>query len=149
MSTQDYSVEPKLWGPSIWSTLHTTALFADSSKKYSDFQVLVSGLSELLPCKSCRDDFSHYVKLNPVTVPAFEWTVRLHNSVNKKLRKTEFSIENAKAAWSYESCTQECTKSKEPETTLGGYIAIIVTLGFLAWILLFTMKLQSLSSLKT
>lgn len=148
MSTQDYSIEPKIWGPSAWSTIHTTALFADSTKKYTDFQVFISGLSELLPCSSCREDFTLYVKRNPVTAPAFEWTVRLHNHVNKKLGKTEFTVETARSAWAFESCTQECTKSKDPENSIAGYLAIIITLGFLAWILLFTMKLRSLSSLK-
>ena len=148
MSTQ-YSVEPKIWGPSVWSTIHTTALFADSSKKYADFQIFVSGLSELLPCATCREDFSIYVKKNPVTVPVFEWTVKLHNHVNKKLGKTEFSLETAKSAWTYEVCTQECTKSKDPENSFAGYLAVIIVLGSLAWILLFTMKLRSLSLSKT
>jgi hypothetical protein len=50
-------------------------------------------LSHLIPCPICREHYSHYLQLMPITPhldrrdDLFKWTVNLHNAVNERLGK--------------------------------------------------------------
>jgi hypothetical protein len=50
-------------------------------------------LTQLIPCPMCREHYSEHLQKNPIT-PAldrredlFNWTITVHNEVNKKLGK--------------------------------------------------------------
>jgi hypothetical protein len=60
---------------------------------------------------SCKQDFADYCKDNP---PDFSsptaywlWGVHLHNWVNRKLGKTELTVDEAKAIWRREDGTKQ------------------------------------------
>ena len=142
MST--HNVDPKIWGPHIWATIHNAALSADASSQYEDFEIFIKGLSKLLPCDVCREDFLTYLKKNEPKRPAFEWTVDLHNHVNKKLGKNQISVESARRSFSFDVCSHECSNSKSTKTDIFFIVALIV-LGI--WILQLT-RTKILSSLK-
>jgi len=60
---------------------------------------------------SCRQDFADYCKDNPpnFSSPAayWLWGVHLHNWVNRKLGKTELTVEEALALWRREDDTKQ------------------------------------------
>jgi hypothetical protein len=141
-----HNVDPKIWGPQVWSTIHNAALSADASNRYDDFEVFIRGLSTLLPCEICREDFLIYLKKNAVTSPCFDWSVALHNHVNKKLGKNEVSVETARSSFSFDLCTHECTKSKSSQTSQNEAFIIIAIIAIL-WILQFA-RTKLLSSSK-
>lgn len=90
-------------GPAMWKELHLRALNWDFSTNKNDLQFL-KGFGHRIPkfetgCK-CRSFYNKYLKSNPPTFNKyFEWTVELHNAVNKKLRKPTVSLEAARGIW--------------------------------------------------
>jgi hypothetical protein len=53
----------------------------------------------IIPCLSCRQHFEQVLVENPVPEAGdfFAWSVDVHNIVNKRLGKPEFSYEDALA----------------------------------------------------
>ena len=89
------NVDPVLWGPSMWSVIHTVAL--SSPKKPTPAQraaneAFTRSLAGVLPCQSCRAHFAKALKsLGPAVFASrdafFAWTVDLHNEVSARVGK--------------------------------------------------------------
>ena len=91
---------PAVWGPIFWMTIHLTALGYSNSPSYSEKRAakeFFEGLQFLLPCPICREHYREHITEKPITPfldsrkALFSWTVQLHNAVNKKLNKPEFT----------------------------------------------------------
>lgn len=90
---------PESWGPACWRTMHTMAagfpLDNPSDIVALSFVAHFESMRSTLPCEVCRSHFAEYLDKNPVAehVASREaicrWTMRLHNSVNERLRKPE------------------------------------------------------------
>jgi hypothetical protein len=101
-------VEPRIFGPSFWGAIHYAALGApdilDTNHQniYLNFYTL---LPQILPCSSCGQHFAELLETIPITpflktsTSLFEWTVIVHNAVNKRLHKPEISVSDAKEIW--------------------------------------------------
>ena len=87
-------IPPSKWGPHFWMTLHIACLGCQDAKVLVDF---VEGYKEIIPCLSCREHFEQVLIENPVPEAddLFKWSVDVHNIVNKRLGKPEFSYEDA------------------------------------------------------
>jgi hypothetical protein len=104
------------WGPAAWKFLHTVT-FAyphnPSLEQQRAADAMFSSLGALLPCDRCKDHYQNEFALHPpdtrngATLSA--WLVDLHNRVNARLGKPQFSY--AQAAKTYASqCTADCNK---------------------------------------
>ena len=101
-------IEPRLFGPSFWGAIHYAALGApevlDENHKliYMNFY---KSLPQILPCITCGEHFAellHEIPINPflnTSVRLFEWTVIVHNVVNKRLNKPEITVVDARNKW--------------------------------------------------
>jgi len=117
---KEYSIDPSIWGPHVWSTIHTLAKKADYDKSQESFYKFLSSLEQLLPCETCRSDYCvlrKKMKLQESNGGAFEYSVQLHNSVNKKLGKPEISMETANLLWSNPACSYSCSLQLQKNTT--------------------------------
>lgn len=96
--------DPTVWGPHMWNTLHYVALgYPDNpsiidKNQYADFFM---SLHKVIPCITCAKHYQEMVQSLSV-VPflesqssLFEWTVKIHNLVNKRLGKPEVTVEKA------------------------------------------------------
>jgi FAD-linked sulfhydryl oxidase len=89
------SVAPELWGPSTWRAIHFAALGYPSEPTEDDVTVygaFFETLQRVLPCESCAVNYSKHLSELPIepflrSGRLFEWTVRLHNIVNRELGK--------------------------------------------------------------
>lgn len=100
------------WGRQGWHFIHAVALgysndpTAEEKKAASDF---IKSLTIILPCPICANNFKEKVEKNPPRLDTakdfFEWTVDIHNEVNK---------ENGKEQISYEQALIEFEKNAEP-----------------------------------
>ena len=90
------NVPPTKWGPHFWMALHIACLGCQDYKIIAGF---VEGYKAVIPCLSCRLHFDSVLTENPVpeTGDFFQWSVDVHNIVNKRLGKPEFSYEEALA----------------------------------------------------
>lgn len=112
-------IDIKTWGNSVWYFIHFTALHLGQNETningkpfvretkltptvaYS-YKQMMYALSFILPCKKCREHLRTHLSEFPIdnylttNEKLFEWTVILHNIVNKSLGKKEISLENAR-----------------------------------------------------
>jgi hypothetical protein len=98
-------MEPKVWGKYFWTTIHLVALgYPDSpsdmdAQNYKQFYI---NFWKVLPCYSCSENYKKHLQELPIdsflkdNVSLFEWTVKLHNIVNKELGKRVVTLEEAK-----------------------------------------------------
>jgi hypothetical protein len=93
---------PTVWGPFFWHTIHIVALGYPKNPTYTDKKCakeFYESLAYLLPCSLCREHYQEHLKKNPINTfldsrtDLIKWTIEIHNQVNKKLGKTEWSLE--------------------------------------------------------
>lgn len=140
-ATAKFNLSPAEWGPHVWASLHTMALKADADGHSEAFQHLVYSLTELLPCETCKQDYTTYVKTVPVqATKAFQWTVDLHNWVSQKLGRTAVvTYDQAKDMWTSNKCSYKCgvaqtvgpTETSNKMTTLFLAGAVVILLMFM------------------
>jgi hypothetical protein len=76
------------WGPSAWQLIHSIGLIYPKNSTDIERQIFYDffdSLQYVLPCKHCRKSYSMFYKdidFNNL----FNWTWKLHNRVNDKLR---------------------------------------------------------------
>lgn len=94
----------EIWGPHLWYSIHFIALgFPNEAssidkKNYKNYYI---NLPNVIPCEECAKHFTN--SLNNYSIDnyldskekLFEWTIILHNEVNKMLGKKEWSLEKA------------------------------------------------------
>lgn len=87
------------WGPSGWEFLHTLTFIYPEHPSYNDkvkMQNFMNSINYILPCKYCRLSFTKYSQSLPINDyldskdKMIEWLYKIHNKVNKKLRKQGF-----------------------------------------------------------
>lgn len=97
--TSDTNITPSVWGPSTWRAIHFIALgypenpTEESIQFYGNF--FEDALPKVLPCKTCANNYIRHLQELPITPylysggknRLFEWTVELHNLVNKEIGK--------------------------------------------------------------
>lgn len=88
---------PPVNGAPLWGELHRWALATEGSE---DARWMV--LFRLrVPCGECRKHWDGMcVETPPTWGDLFAWTVARHNEVNRRLRKPEMTVEEAREKWS-------------------------------------------------
>lgn len=89
-------IEPKLWGPCLWKSIHLIALgypkepTIDNVQAYKQFY---QDFYKVIPCDKCSVNYRKHLEELPIDRrltsrdDLFRWTVELHNIVNKSLGK--------------------------------------------------------------
>lgn len=85
-------MDPSSWGPGMWSAIHGLPIYG---KDVAQIKKFYAGLA--VPCSQCQKHLDDFKEENPVGYVqsregAFLWSLRLHNSVNRKLGKSEFTL---------------------------------------------------------
>lgn len=94
------------WGTHLWGFIHAiTIIDFESNESYNkNIKVILKELRDCMPCPKCKATFKMYLdKLDDLDLTKsmilFYWSVDLHNEVNKKLNKPEWSYEMALMKW--------------------------------------------------
>lgn len=98
-----YNINPKKWGESYWKMSHYITLAYPNNPSSEDKTVVkihFENLKHLLPCENCRSHYSQNLKSNPLTdeilsskYQLIKWLIDLHNSVNRRNGKKEYTID--------------------------------------------------------
>lgn len=96
-------IAPGRWGPAAWTFIHYVALGyprEPTLRDIDEYRRFLESLRYVLPCRMCREHLrDHMFKHPPDSALAggrdtlFEWTVDLHNLVNRSLGKRSVSPE--------------------------------------------------------
>jgi hypothetical protein len=92
-------VKPEIWGPALWGAIHMSCLTGTAT---ADF---MNAIAEVIPCPSCGTHFRQLLMEFPFPdggdVPTlFKWSVDVHNSVNVRIGKPVFTVDQALQRWS-------------------------------------------------
>lgn len=99
-------ISPNVWGPILWTTMHLIALGYPKEPTFSEKRAakeFYESLTHLIPCPICKLHYQQHVIDNPLTPSLdsrhdlFQWTVKIHNLVNKELGKPECTEQDAMA----------------------------------------------------
>lgn len=101
------AVNRLFWGPKLWRLFHLAAEASDRTDITLLWKTFFKWTAEILPCELCRKHLGHYlsnhVGFTSRTVPKKGPEIRLyirlfvrtlHNDVNTRLEKPEFTEEN-------------------------------------------------------
>ena len=97
-------MDPEIWGSGLWLFLHTIAInypkepTAIDKKNMYNF---LSSLTTIIPCEKCRLNYIKHINELPISShldnrnDLFQWTVEMHNMVNKELNKPIMTLDDA------------------------------------------------------
>lgn len=98
-------MKPQIWGRHFWTTIHLIALgypdvpTIEDQQTYRDF---FNMFGRILPCYKCSVNYVRHVSEMPIDTylknpqTLFNWTVSLHNVVNRELGKPVWNVEYAR-----------------------------------------------------
>ena len=98
-------MKPYVWGPFIWYLIHTIAYNIDDDDYFQEHKTsyfkFYESLKSLIPCPICRNHLSRIMKDKKLYEcnnknDLINWTILIHNKVNKKLKKPNFNPINYK-----------------------------------------------------
>ena len=123
---------PKLWGSEGWHFIHFVALNypeKPSEEDKNNYYKFLKSLEFTIPCEGCAYNFSEKLKKSPPNLNSrkefFEWTVDVHNQVNKQ---------NGKKILSYKEAYKKTFKKRDIEilkdSTLFSTMSIAILLLF-------------------
>jgi hypothetical protein len=88
------------WGPAAWLFLHSVTFQYPENPTDQDknnYKIFFDSLQNILPCPNCREHYQKNLKENPMNLESREslikWVIDLHNAVNKKNSKKEYSYD--------------------------------------------------------
>lgn len=96
-------MKPRSWGPFVWYLIHSISYNIDDDEYFTthkkNYINLMNSLKFIIPCPICRGHYSKHFNKSKIsdcnTKDEFiEWTVKIHNLTNKKLKKKEYKLEN-------------------------------------------------------
>ena len=108
-------MQPNYWGPNLWRSIHYIALgypgdaVADAATREAYIGFFMN-LWYVIPCLKCAINYKRHIMTEMPPIEGFmasgknlfEWTVALHNLVNRELNKREWTYEEAFAHYTKE-----------------------------------------------
>ena len=98
-------MDPIVWGPHLWFYMHTLSFNYPEKptiKNKADNKAFFENLKETLPCENCRKHYNTFwdtYNIDNYLVSRqklIEWVLILHNDVNKRNNKPQWSIDRLK-----------------------------------------------------
>ena len=92
-------MNPKIWGPALWFVLHIISFnypVLPSKTDKKNYFIFLKSLENILPCKSCRDNFKDHFKNLDMNIfdnrdTFSQYIYKLHNIVNSTINKEKYS----------------------------------------------------------
>lgn len=125
---------PATWGPTFWKLLHITGLQYDgldhSLARKTAYRSYMLALRNIIPCDKCAEHYTNSVLSNIESALSnhqlFEWTIDLHNQINRKTGKDELTYAQAKD--NLFNNNQNTTEIPEPMPSWSWHISMSIVL---------------------
>ena len=97
-------IDKNSWGEYIWHTIHFVSLGYPRNPSNIDkknYKIFYENLKNVIPCDECSKHLEETLKKIEINnflssrEKLFEWTVLLHNEVNKLLKRKQWSVDSA------------------------------------------------------
>lgn len=103
------------WGPALWRFLHASSFSypetPDPKRQRQMFEFLKI-VGTVLPCATCREHYEKYVathldeRATQSKSSLVQWITNLHNSVNRRTGKREWSLREVQRVYEAESSAE-------------------------------------------
>lgn len=97
------------WGSLAWYFIHITSLTFEDNLK-NDYIEFYKTFKELIPCPKCKEHFENNLSKDEFNIEnninklsIFDWSVRLHNEVNKTKNKPLLTSDEAIKLYTYDN----------------------------------------------
>ena len=98
---------PSVWGSRAWRKFHSKALYyVDNPTPQNSHEVKIFYERDFfndIQCDTCRSSYGQFIRQHPIRLSSrmdlFNWTIDIHNMVNKKLGKKQLTYNEAYAIW--------------------------------------------------
>jgi hypothetical protein len=106
------TTNPDIFGPALWFTLHNSAVvYPRKPTEYirSGMKNILINLPLIIPCVNCKEhfyDFVHRADLDKAVSSRenlFSFWVDVHNYVNRRYRRPEMSLVDAKRLYGFDT----------------------------------------------
>lgn len=96
------SIDPRRWGPHLWSSMEAAAGAWDPKDAYAREHIILFffSLQGIIPCPSCRKHYCKYFDKYPIQgaldskASLFKWILRLKNQINKRNEKESIQFKD-------------------------------------------------------
>lgn len=132
------NINPNLWGPSMWKTLHYITISYPNNPTDQDKQnmkTFFQSISNVLPCEKCRAHFAQHLTKYPLTDNVLSsrynlvnWLINVHNEVNAMNNKRQWTYEQVMDYYAKDHIQDNCI---EIATIILLIIIIVVVVYFL------------------
>ena len=119
------------WGPAAWLFLHSVTFQYPEDPTDQDknnYKIFFESLQNILPCPNCREHYQKNIQENPMNLESREslikWVIELHNIVNQKNSKKEYSYDEVKDL--YESKYNYSIKENESVESNIKFVLILI-----------------------
>lgn len=95
-------MDPKVWGPHLWFTMHTISFNYPKNPTKQDKQNTYNffyNLIHIIPCSECRKHYQDFFNKQPIINyldnrdKLIEWVMDAHNNVNKMTNKPIWTLD--------------------------------------------------------
>lgn len=126
------------WGPALWRFLHASSFaFPEEPDAVRQMQMLefLKSVGRVLPCKTCREHYTAYLEehLDERVVASrtalVEWLVALHNDVNRRTGKKEWTVDEVRQLYEARGPSGSCpARRKKPRIVapLAWIVAVVL-----------------------
>jgi len=138
-------IDKNSWGEYLWHSIHFISLgypknpSSNDKKYYKNFYI---NLKNVIPCQECSEHYESNLKKYNIDnylvnrEKLFEWTIIIHNDVNRMLGKSEWNINKA-----YKYYTDPLFNIKQSTKCFNNsYFIIVILLILLLLIVLYKNK---------
>jgi hypothetical protein len=138
---------PNNWGKHYWYVIHLTALAYPDTPSMEDvatYKLFYENFGAILPCKKCRANYKRHLQELPLAKSMgsrrelFDWTVQLHNIVNRETGKADWNRDYAEGFFLsgyYDKCKTDSHLDEKEKTILYTMIVLNIMLGaFIVWL---------------
>jgi len=116
-------IDTALWGPSLWTALHTAAQFADTTHHSGVWYQVIVAMRTVLPCPVCSAHYNAWISAHPVSIfpsgaplqqALTTWLLALHNDVNVRNGKATWTLEQVAATYSDKETAKAAVETLRP-----------------------------------
>lgn len=122
MSNENNGLVTAVWGPALWTSLHSITFgypIQPTEEQKNDYKQLFTLIGKTMPCKYCRESYSHFIITEPTILndtvmtnrqTLTKWLYDIHERVNQKLNKN-YAKTYDQIVQEYETSRAKCSKS--------------------------------------
>ena len=108
------TVDPSIWGPSLWKILHIAAMRSGSRSTIPYWRSVFEAMTSGLPCPDCSEHYNAWYRSHPLRLglmpnmfqgAIIRWILAVHNDVNQRTGKAVWNTNQVAATYGGENIT--------------------------------------------